>query len=51
MGKVSQLDRAIQNLKDERAVIDKAIERLEAQRVQQPKLKRPRVVKPEPVAS
>ena len=31
MAKLSQLDRAIQNLRDQRAVIDKAIEQLESQ--------------------
>jgi hypothetical protein len=45
MARATQLDKAIQNLKDQRAVIDLAIRQLEAQQV--PKVKRSKPAKAE----
>jgi len=45
MAKQSQLEKAIQNLLDKRAVLDLAIEQLEAQRKAKPaKAKKPQLV-------
>ena len=50
MAKASKLDKAIASIDEQIKVLQLARQHLVAQQTEQPKLRRPRVVKPEPAA-
>ena len=51
MAKLTKLDKAIENLNEQIRVLQLARQHLVDQKIEPPKLRRPRVVKPAPVAS